>query len=173
MNELIEKAKKFAIAAHDSINHKRKYTAEPYHIHPERVAKLLTAVTNDPEIIAAAWLHDVLEDVAPHNASFNDKAILDDFGPKVLQLVLEVTNVTTLADGNRAKRKSIERERLATISTEGKLIKLADLIDNIIDISRNDPNFARIFKKEALLDLPYLQIDNNPLYEQLSILLKS
>lgn len=171
MNELIEKAKQFAIAAHDSINHKRKYTNEPYHVHPGRVVKILESVTDDSDVIAAAWLHDVLEDVAPENSDFNESAIRENFGERVLQLVLEVTNVTTLADGNRAKRKLIERERLVKISTEGKLIKLADLIDNIIDISQNDPHFARVFRREVILDLPFLKIENNILYEQLSKLL--
>lgn len=171
MTGLIEKAKRFAIEAHESINHRRKYTDEPYHVHPERVAKLVATVTDKSEVIAAAWLHDVLEDVAPTNAIFNDEAIRNLCGEKVLELVFEVTNITTLADGNREKRKAIERERLGKISIDGKIIKLADLIDNIIDISLNDPNFARIFKKEIILDLPFLKIENNPLYEQLCKLL--
>lgn len=41
------KAKGFAIKAHDSIEHKRKYTDEPYHFHPEPVAKIVSSVTQD------------------------------------------------------------------------------------------------------------------------------
>jgi (p)ppGpp synthase/HD superfamily hydrolase len=170
MNDLIQKAKKICIKAHDSIGHKRKYTEEPYHIHPERVANLVATVTSDEEVIAAAYLHDVLEDVAPTNSDFNADAIREIFGERVLQLVLEVTDVTTSADGNRAARKAIDRAHLAKASQEGKIIKLADLIDNVIDISKHDPNFAKIFKKEAALLLPDLQIENS-LYERLKELL--
>lgn len=46
MNDLINKVKEFTINAHNSIAHKRKYTNEPYHVHPERVAKLVTTVTS-------------------------------------------------------------------------------------------------------------------------------
>lgn len=170
-NNLIEKAKVFAINAHNSIFHKRKYTNEPYHVHPERVANLLATVTSDPEIIAAAWLHDVLEDVAPKNINFNEDSIRRAFGDRVLQLVLEVTDVSKPEDGNRAKRKALDREHLAKASVDGKTIKLADLIDNIIDISKHDPHFARVFRKEATLNLPYLQDVNKELYEQLRLLL--
>lgn len=62
---------------------------------------------------------------------------------RVLQLVLEVTNVSKLDDGNRAARKIIDRKHLMKASEDGKLIKLADLIDNVMDISKNDPGFLR------------------------------
>jgi len=171
-NDLIKQAKTFAICAHDSVAHRRKYTDEPYHVHPERVAALVASVTDDAEAIAAAWLHDVLEDVAPKNPAFNKDTILRTFGSRVLQLVLEVTDVSSLADGNRAKRKAIEREHLAAASNAGKTIKLADLIDNIIDISKHDPGFARVFRKEAALDLPHLQSGDKHLYDRLVHILK-
>lgn len=165
------KAEKFAREAHGSVAHRRKYTDEPYHVHPERVAKLVATVTSDAEVIAAAWLHDVLEDVSPKNSKFNEIAIRQLFGDRVLQLVSEVTDVSKLENGNRAKRKSIEREHLAKASDDGKTIKLADLIDNIIDISEYDPNFAKVFKKEAVLDLQYLQAGYTHLYNRLRQLL--
>ena len=171
MKDLIEKAKLFTINAHNSILHRRKYTDEPYYVHPERVAELVATVTSDCEIIAAAWMHDVLEDVAPKNSAFDKNTIFNYFGERVLQLVLEVTDVSTLKDGNRAKRKAIDREHLSHASNDAKTIKLADLIDNIIDITKHDPNFSKIFRKEALLDLPYLQTGNKKLYERVSQLL--
>lgn len=170
-SQLIEKAKEFAISAHDSVSHRRRYTDEPYHVHPERVAKLLETVTTNENIIAAAWLHDVLEDVAPKNAAFNEAAILTVCGKQVLQLVLEVTDVSKPEDGNRAARKALDRAHLAKASDEGKTLKLADLIDNVIDISKHDRHFARVFKKEVILDLPYLQSGNKELYERLKHLL--
>lgn len=170
-NNLIERAKIFAMNAHNSIAHKRKYTNEPYYVHPERVAKLVATVTVDAEVIAAAWLHDVLEDVAPKNENFNEDAIRQSLGERVLQLVLEVTDVSKPEDGNRAKRKAMDREHLANASNDGKTIKLADLIDNCIDISKHDPHFAKVFRKEAALNLPYLKTGNKQLYDSLKKLL--
>jgi len=172
-NEFLEKAKQFTIAAHDSINHRRKYTDEPYWVHPERVAKLVSDFTKDDAVIAAAWLHDVLEDVAPTNANFNAAAIQREFGSRTLELVLEVTDVSKPEDGNRAARKAIDRAHLTKASNDAKLIKLADLIDNIIDITKNDPGFARVFRKEVLLVLPYLESGNQQLYLELKELLEA
>lgn len=168
---LIEKAEFFASSAHDSIGHKRKYTDQPYHVHPGRVAALVASVTSDEEIIAAAWLHDVLEDVAPKNSDFNEDAIYKAFGQRVLELVLDVTDVSCPSDGNRATRKAIDREHLAKASDGAKTIKLADMIDNVIDISKHDPDFAKIFKKEIALDLEYLKTGNAELYGRLVKLL--
>jgi (p)ppGpp synthase/HD superfamily hydrolase len=172
MKNFLKLARQFAIDAHTSIDHRRKYTNEPYHIHPARVAKIVSNVTSDKDMIAAAWLHDVLEDVAPKNPEFNEEAILRLFGKRTLRLVLEVTDVAKPEDGNREQRKLINREHLANASKDGKTIKLADLIDNTIDISKNDPDFYRIFKKEIMLDLPYLSEGNSVLFERLTKLLE-
>lgn len=58
------------------------------------MANLVASVTSDSDIIAAAWLHDVLEDVAPHNPEFNAVAILQQFGERVLRILLEVTDIS-------------------------------------------------------------------------------
>ena len=172
MNNLIKKAEKFAKDAHDSIDHRRKYTDEPYHVHPERVANLVATVTADPDIIAAAWLHDVLEDVAPVNATFNADAIRKLLGERVLRIVLEVSDISKPEDGNRAARKTIDRMHLAKASPEGMTVKLADMIDNMIDISKHDKNFAKVFRQEAILILPHLISGDKTLYERLKKLLK-
>ena len=171
MSDLIESAKQFCIDAHNSVNHRRKYTDEPYHVHPARVALLIASVTSDAEVIAAAWLHDVLEDVAPKNPEFGEDSMRAKLGDRVTRLVLEVTDVSRPTDGNRAVRKAIDRAHLAIASDNGKTIKLADLIDNILDISKHDPNFARVFKREALLDLPFLKSGDERLYRKVSELL--
>lgn len=170
---LINKAKQFAIQAHDSIQHRRKYTDEPYHVHPERVAKTLASINTDDATIAAAWLHDVLEDVAPLNADFDETAIREQLGQEVLELVLEVTDVSQPSDGNRAARKALDREHLRQASPRGKTIKLADLIDNCQDIKKNDPGFYRVFRKEVLLDLPHLTAGDATLFARLEALLKT
>ena len=130
---MYEKAKQFAIEAHGSIGQVRKYTGEPYHVHVLTVAELVATKTQDEEILAAACLHDVLEDVAPSKPEYGQEAIRREFGERVLSLVLELTDIYTkenYPELNRKKRKQLEAERLAQSSEDAKLIKRADLFDN-------------------------------------------
>ena len=60
--DIIEQAKEFGINAHSRINHRRKYTKQPYSVHLSAVAHLVASVTDDTATIATAWLHDVVED---------------------------------------------------------------------------------------------------------------
>ena len=60
MKELVYEAMQFARHAH--AGQKRKYTAEPYSGHLAEVAGIVASVTDDPEVLATAWLHDAVED---------------------------------------------------------------------------------------------------------------
>ncbi|MDA8142023.1 MAG: HD domain-containing protein, partial [Desulfobacteraceae bacterium] len=64
MNDLIRKARQYATEAHQGIDHFRKYTHQPYQVHLQAVAKLVAQFSDDPKMIAAAWLHDVVEDTS-------------------------------------------------------------------------------------------------------------
>jgi (p)ppGpp synthase/HD superfamily hydrolase len=149
---LRSKAMRFAEEAHRGVT--RRYTGEPYVTHPFNVAMLVSTATADEEVVAAALLHDVLEDTA---VSLDE--ITAAFGPRVAALVVEVTDVYTAKrhpDLNRVSRKALERERLATVSNEAKTIKLADLVDNTGSIMTHDPNFGRVYLKEKELLLEAL-----------------
>ena len=151
-------AESFACEAHK--NQRRKYAGEPYIVHPARVVGLITSVTGDQATIDAAWLHDTVEDT-----SVTPEQIKEVFGDEIAKLVEEVTNVTKKTDGNRAYRKSIERQHLAKASPRAKTIKLADVIDNVTDIMRNDRDFAKVFVPEKLELLNYLT-DGDPVLFQ-------
>ena len=58
--ELVARARAYGAAAHR--NQVRRYTGEGYVVHPARVAAAVAQETADPALVAAAWLHDVLED---------------------------------------------------------------------------------------------------------------
>lgn len=162
----IKLAQEIAANAHGSIDQRRKYTKEPYINHPARVVEIISSVTDDENIVAAAWLHDVIEDVYPKNPEFSIELIREKLGEEVAQLVLEVTDVSKPSDGNRAKRKEIDRQHIAKASKGGKLIKLADLIDNTKDICANDPDFARVYLKEKRLLMQVLNGVNETLYAE-------
>jgi (p)ppGpp synthase/HD superfamily hydrolase len=144
MQSLVEQAADLAKAAHEG--QRRKYTGEPYWHHLRNVAELVAEVTDDEEMIAAAWLHDTLEDTAVDYST-----IRSGFGQRVAQLVLELTDEYThekYPGMNRASRKKAEAERLSKISADARTIKLADIKDNTRDIVERDPGFAKIYLAE-------------------------
>ncbi len=144
MSDLVAGARRFSTEAHRRIDHQRKYSGQPYEVHLKAVAALVAEVTDDAEMIAAAWLHDTVEDT-PATSEDIERA----FGPAVAGLVRELTDVSRPGDGNRAARKAIDRAHLAVASARAQTVKLADLIDNCRDICRHDERFARVFLGEA------------------------
>ncbi len=157
--ELILRAQEFATHAHKRIDHRRKYTQAPYVVHLAATVKLVASVTDAPAVLAAAWLHDTVEDTP---ATVRD--IESEFGTHVASLVLELTDVSKPSDGNRAARKAIDHAHLARASAEAKTVKLADLINNCTDITRHDARFARTFLSEMATLLEVLKEGHPKLY---------
>jgi (p)ppGpp synthase/HD superfamily hydrolase len=126
----------------------RKYTGEPHIVHPEAVARLVTEAGLPAAAIAAAWLHDVIED-----CGVTADEIAAEVSLEVAHLVVELTDVSRPQDGIRRVRKALDRDHLAGASSAGQSIKLADLIDNTRSIVRHDPGFAKVYlrKKADLL----------------------
>ncbi|MGQ4878516.1 HD domain-containing protein [Billgrantia sp. LNSP4103-1] len=145
MDDMIKRAALFSRAAHQAVGQQRKYTGEPYWHHPMNVAEMVSAgEAATPEMIAAAHLHDVLEDTAV--TALDIEAC---FGQRVAALVLELTDQFIDPEiGNRAHRKALERDRLAQVSPEAQTIKYADLIDNAGSIVSRAPGFARVYLAE-------------------------
>lgn len=156
----IEKARVFATAAHAAVKQKRKYTGDDYINHPARVAAMVESVGGTPEMIAAAWLHDVVEDTG-----VTQDLIREEFGSVVAFYVMYLTNPSKPEDGNRAVRKEIDRKFIANAPAEVKTIKLADLIDNTDSIVQHDPNFAEVYLKEKRALLEVLQEGDQRLLE--------
>jgi hypothetical protein len=152
MNDLISQAKTFATQAHRRIHQVRKYTGKPYDVHLKKVAEIVREVVQDPVVIAAAWLHDVVEDTP---------ATLDEveriFGHSVAELVEQLTDISLPSDGNRDRRVALNREHTARASFNAKTVKLADLIDNCRDICKHDPRFAPTFLTEMAVLLEVLK----------------
>ena len=155
---LFDKAVKFATVAHG--DQKRKYTDEPYIVHPLAVADLVKSTEyHTEEMLAAAVLHDVLEDTDSHPTE-----IFNEFGPIVFKYVMELTEKPR--EGNRASRKEFERDRLAGVGTPAQTIKLADLIDNSASITKYDPSFAKVYMKEKKELLEVLDKGDKNLYKK-------
>ena len=157
---LIEKAQKLAHEAHDSIGQKRKYRGEPYWVHTDEVAAIVASVGGTEEMICAAHLHDVLEDVTPKNPKYDIAFLAQEFNFRVSGLVGWLTDEYTkeaYPQYNRASRKSLERRRLEGAPNDAKTIKLADLISNTQSIVADDPDFAHTYLREKWELLPILE----------------
>lgn len=161
MGNIIQRARMFATAAH--ADQKRKYTHVPYITHPEAVAGIVASVDGTDEMIAAAYLHDVIEDT-----SVQIGEIMELFGPDVAFMVDMLTDNNDLTRGNRAMRKAESRNRLMFATDEIKTIKLADLIDNTASIIEHDKNFAKVYMQEVKLLLVALYGGNKTLLHQLA-----
>ena len=144
VDDLVDKARRYATSAHARIGQFRRYTLQPYDVHLRAVAQLVESVSGDKAMVAASWLHDTVEDTP---ATFEE--LEKDFGADVANLVKELTDVSKPGDGNRAMRKAIDRKHISGASPRAKTIKLADIIDNCRDICRNAPKFARVYLQEA------------------------
>lgn len=158
--EIVERARIFATAAHAAIGQKRKYTGEPYIVHPIEVMNIVKTVAHTEEMLATALLHDVLEDT---KVSYGD--LHNEFGLKLADMVLWMTDVSKPEDGNRETRKALDRLHLAAAPADIHTIKLADLIANTRSIVAFDPNFAKVYLKEKSRLIDVLVRGDNTLRE--------
>lgn len=148
---MVERARVFATAAHAAVKQVRKYTFEPYIVHPIEVASIVATVPHTDEMLAAAYLHDTVEDTGVTIAD-----IRAEFGEEVAELVGWLTDVSRPEDGNRAVRKAIDREHTAQAPAGAQTVKLADLIANTRSIVKHDVSFAKTYLAEKRLLLEVL-----------------
>ena len=158
-SEIVQRALAFATLAHG--DQKRKYTGDMYIVHPIEVMEIVKTVPHDDAMLAAALLHDVVEDT-----DVTIEEIEEAFGPDVASLVDDLTDVSKPEDGNRKFRKAMDREHSAKSSARAQTVKLADLISNSADILVNDPNFAKVFIAEKELLLKVLTEGDRTLHDR-------
>jgi guanosine-3',5'-bis(diphosphate) 3'-pyrophosphohydrolase len=160
----------FADTAHG--NQMRKYTQERYIVHPVRVMQTCKDYTQDIAVLAAALLHDVLEDTPVTKGelkAFLLQRMTEEEAAKTVQLVEELTDVyinENYPQWNRKKRKRKEAERLEKVSAEAQTIKYADIIDNAPEITQKDPDFAKRFIPEYRALLRKITKGNPALYQK-------
>jgi guanosine-3',5'-bis(diphosphate) 3'-pyrophosphohydrolase len=123
-----------AFAADKHRNQRRKDAdASPYINHPIALANLLLneAGVEDQRVLVAAILHDTIEDT-----DTTEQELVKHFGKDIADIVLEVTDDKALP---KAERKRLQIEHAAHISRRAKLVKLADKICNLRDITASPP----------------------------------
>lgn len=142
---LLLKALAFAAERH-SRQRRKDVDASPYINHPIALANVLAneAGIDNAEVLAAAVLHDTLEDTETTVADL-DAA----FGPRICRIVLEVTDDKTLA---KAVRKQLQIDLAPQLSHEAKLVKLADKICNLRDVATAPPVGWSLERRQAYFD---------------------
>jgi (p)ppGpp synthase/HD superfamily hydrolase len=161
---IVDEARAFATEAHRG--QVRKYTGDPYIVHPQAVVATLEPLGFRPEVLAAAWLHDVVEDCGVESVT-----ILNRFGADVQRMVYHLTDVSIGVKGSREVRKALDRAHNALGDSDTQSIKLADLIDNSVSIMRHDPSFARVYMPEKAKVLEVLTLGHPVLRERASAIL--
>lgn len=169
MDKLLEAIRDFADQAHG--DQTRKYTPDRYIVHPVWVMETCRKYEDRFEVLAAALLHDVVEDTAVMNAEIVD--FLQTLMPRpqaleIARLVLELTDVYIKKDYpqlNRKERKALEAERLGQVSADAQTIKYADIIDNCLDILIHEPEFGRKYQAEGQAILKLTTEGNPRLYK--------
>lgn len=159
MMNIVDKAQIFATAAHAAVGQKRKYTGDDYIVHPAAVVEIVRSVPHDDAMLAAAWLHDVVEDT-----HVTIDVIAAVFGDDVADLVGWLTDVSVPTDGNRATRKAIDRAHTAAAPARAQTVKLADLIDNTSSIGQFDPSFWVTYAAEKAAMLAVMNAGDRTLW---------
>jgi GTP diphosphokinase / guanosine-3',5'-bis(diphosphate) 3'-diphosphatase len=132
--DIILLARAWRVATERHVDHRRKgERAEPYVNHLAEVADLVAEATDgtDPCLVAAAVLHDTIEDTG-----FTRAELEAQFGSDVAELVAEVTDDTALTS---AERKQLQVDHAGRISTRARLLKLADKTSNLRSIATSPP----------------------------------
>lgn len=157
MGALIEHAKIWGAMKHKG--QVRKYTGEPYFTHCEAVAELVRAFYEDvlkvpapEEAIAAALLHDVVEDT---DATF--EMVQDICGEEATRLVYYLTKPISIA-GNRAQKKALYNNKLALAPETARIIKFFDMYHNHASIEEYEPKFWETWKEETKRALIAMEI---------------
>lgn len=118
---LFDKAAQFAIEAHRGAERRGK--GFPYIIHPMEAASIVANITNDPEMLAAAILHDTVEDT-----DVTIEQIEDIFGTRVAHLV----NIETAQKGGTWRsRREIQIERFRQADRDSQIVALGDKLSNL------------------------------------------
>lgn len=153
---LLDDAVLFATRAHHG--QRRRYTDMPYIGHCLEVMELVGSVPHTEAMLAAAVLHDTLEDT-----HVTEKELLHAFGDEITRMVILLSD---LEEGNRATRKRLTRIRLAGAPGPVQTIKLADLISNTRTIVQHDKNFAVTYLREIRELMPFLTKGDPDLYSR-------
>lgn len=121
--DLFDKAAKFAIDAHRG--GERKGKGYPYILHPMEAAIVVSSLTTDSEMLAAAMLHDTVEDTP-----VTIEQIRQEFGERVASLVHHETSPLP-HDAPWRDRKQAQADLIAASPRDSKIVAMGDKLSNL------------------------------------------
>ena len=139
--EKLNKAYNFAVKAHEN---QKRYSGDPYSIHPIAVANILTELKLDSATIATGLLHDTIEDT---HATY--ETIKNEFGQEVADLVDGVTKISVFENQATSTSKAENFRKLILATSKDirvLLVKIADRLHNMRTIDA----ISKIEKKERI-----------------------
>ena len=148
MYTVLERAILFALDAHKGQTRK---DGRPFILHPMEDAAIVSTMTGDPEILAAAVLHDTVEDTGVTEAQ-----ILDEFGPRIHDLVMGETE---------EKRPTIPPEETWRVRKEESLQKLAacdDIAVKMLWLGDKLSNIRALHRDYDAMSIEIFSRFNNP-----------
>ena len=127
MGKILDQALEFAIKAHEG--QFRKGTQIPYILHPMEAAAIVGTMTNDDEVIAAAALHDVVEDT-----DTTVETVVELFGERIGSFVASESenkreDIPAESTWKIRKKETLDHLKIAPI--EVKIITLGDKLSNM------------------------------------------
>lgn len=122
----LDKALRFAITAHSGVERRGK--GFPYIVHPMEAVAVVASITADQEMLAAAALHDVIEDT-----EYTEEDIRKEFGDRVARLVASESDL--IVEGKSESDSWVERkqfaiDRLTKLDRDAKIVSLGDKLSN-------------------------------------------
>ena len=124
--KILDEVLRFAITAHQGVERRGK--SYPYIVHPIEAVAIVATITNDQELLAAAALHDVVEDT-----EYTIEDIRDKFGDRIAELVEQESDL--VIDGKSESETWIQRKefainRLKNLSYDAKVVAIGDKLSN-------------------------------------------
>ncbi len=132
--ELLDRAILFAVKAHAGTERRGK--GFPYIIHPLEAVEIVATITTDQELLAAAALHDVIEDT---DCTVDE--IRAEFGDRVARLVANESDAPIAEGENEADtwraRKQAALDRLRNADRDTKIVTIGDKLSNMRAMARD------------------------------------
>ena len=131
--QLLDRAIIFAVRAHAGTERRGK--GLPYIVHPLEAVEIVATMTCDQELLAAAALHDTVEDT-----DVSVEQIRAEFGDRIASIVATESDVATdalPAESSWHARKQAAIDRLARASRDAKIVALGDKLSNMRAIARD------------------------------------
>ncbi len=130
---ILDRAIIFAVRAHAGTERRGK--GFPYIVHPMEAVSIAATITSDQEILAAAALHDTVEDT-----DVTVDQIRSEFGERIASLVAAETDAVMEGKSENKtwhERKQAAIDRLARVSSDAKIVAMGDKLSNMRAIARD------------------------------------